>query len=78
MLSRVMSHHERGSQPCQLCDAAPLPFPVTTSRHHDELTLEPGLDVSKLELRLDAFSFTDVLFTYCAFLGYLFGCDFAL
>ena len=28
---------------------------------HDELTLEPGLDVSKLKLRLDTFSFTDVL-----------------
>ena len=24
MLSRAMSHHGRGSQPCQLCDTAPL------------------------------------------------------
>ena len=51
MLSRIMSHHGRGSGPCQLCDTAPLQSSVLDhilDLHGEELSLEPGLDWSKL------------------------------
>ena len=40
MLSRIMSHHGRGSQPCQLCDTADFDFDFDVAmcgRSHDQL-----------------------------------------
>ena len=64
MLSRAMSHHGRGSRPCQLCDTAPLQSTVLDHilcHHGGELHLEPGLDGNKLlslleQLHLDFLS----------------------
>ncbi len=46
-----MSHHGRGSYPCQLCDVAPLESSVldhTLNKHGGKLSLEPGLDSNML------------------------------
>ena len=51
MLSRVMSHHGRGSRPCPLCDAAALQSTVLDhilEHHRGELFLEPELDANQL------------------------------
>ena len=55
MLNRAMSHHEKGEQPCHLCDTATLLEEETLldhilTRHYHELHLkqESLLDSSKL------------------------------
>ena len=51
MLSRVMSHHGRGSRPCPLCDAAALQSSVLDhilEHHRGELFLEPELGMTAL------------------------------
>ena len=53
MLSRVMSIMEGKASPVS-CSTSFSCHHILS--HHDELTLEPGLDVSKLELRLDTLS----------------------
>ena len=58
MLSRVMSHHGRGSRPCPLCDAAALQSTVLDhilEHHRGELLLEPELDVNQLLTLLEQF-----------------------
>ena len=51
MLTRVMSHHGRGSRPCPLCDDATLQSSVLDhilENHRGELFLEPELDTNQL------------------------------
>ena len=51
MLTRVMSHHGRGSRPCPLCDDATLQSSVLDhilANHGGELFLEPELDTNQL------------------------------
>ena len=58
MLSRVMSHHGRGSRPCPLCDAAALQSTVLDhilEHHRGELFLEPELDANQLLTLLEQF-----------------------
>ena len=58
MLSRVMSRHGRGSQPCPMCDAAALQSLVLDHilvHHQGELFLEPKLDVGQLLTLLEQF-----------------------
>ena len=58
MLSRVMSHHGRGSQPSPRCDAAALQSSVLDhilEHHKAELFLEPELDVGQLLTLLEQF-----------------------
>ena len=50
-LSRLMSHHERGNQPCLLCDRAPMDVSVmehVLAEHWTELRLEPEADTEWL------------------------------
>ena len=51
MLTRVMSHHGRGSRPCPLCDDATLQSSVLDhilENHGGKLFLEPELDTNQL------------------------------
>ena len=58
MLSRVMSHHGRGSRPCPQCDAAALQSSVLDrilEHHKAELFLEPELNVGQLLTLMEQF-----------------------
>ena len=58
MLSRVMSHHGRGSRPCPRCDAATLQSSVLDhilEHHKAELFLDSELDVDQLLTLLEQF-----------------------
>ena len=48
MISRAMSHHGRGNNPCCFCDNGPLPEASVLEHimviHGEQLHLDPGLD----------------------------------
>ena len=81
-LSRIMSHHERGNRPCQLCDAAPLPSSVLDhilDQHGEELSQESGLNCNNLLQLLEGlhlnvvFNFYIIIITIvCCFFLFVF------